>query len=160
MSDQTPRVSLVVPEEPMPFALGMGKTMCNPSISTDPEHTYDDDKLSNVFVMNQGHFNAVVAHAIRIGKLVDPPKANLRSSLVNWLKYLDGYGRHNAVVLNGPDGPYGFSVTCYGWSTKAGAWMVRWYGGLLYYGDDDNGVAGPNFSVRLGELSKGWSLHT
>lgn len=34
------------------------------------------------------------------------------------------------------------------------------HGGLIYYGPGDSGVGAPQFSVRIGDTSEGWSIHT
>ena len=38
----------------------------------------------------------------------------------------------------------------------------RWFeGGMIYYRQDESGVGGPQFSVRIGDnLKEGWSIHT
>lgn len=33
-------------------------------------------------------------------------------------------------------------------------------GGLIYFGPGDTGIGGPQYSVRLGETTEGWSVHT
>lgn len=42
--------------------------------------------------------------------------------------------------------------------------LFMFNGGLLYYGKGEDGVAGPQFSVRLGaltgDLKEGWEIHT
>ena len=38
---------------------------------------------------------------------------------------------------------------------------ARWFnGGLIYYGKGDSGVGEPQLSVRIGDTSEGWSIHT
>lgn len=37
----------------------------------------------------------------------------------------------------------------------------RWFnGGLIYFGVNENGVSGPQYSVRLNSEKSGWSIHT
>lgn len=43
------------------------------------------------------------------------------------------------------------------WLKSGESWLN---GGMIYHGPGDSGVGAPTYSVRIGELDEGWSIHT
>lgn len=41
-----------------------------------------------------------------------------------------------------------------------GRYEPRLHGGLVYFGKGDSGVGPPQLSVRIGDASEGWEIHT
>ena len=80
----------------------------------------------------------------------------LVKQLQDKLDYLDTYAGREATecFLYQDFAPYSFEFVM----MKGNE---RWFnGGCIYFGAGDNGVGEPQFSVRIGDSSEGWSIHT
>jgi len=98
-----------------------------------------------------GELELAKEFAAKVGKADDLQKQ---------LDYLANYSdRETKCVLYHDFAPhsFGFDMMLRG---KDGEWK-RWYnGGLIFFGDGETGVGGPQYSVRIGGTSCGWSIHT
>lgn len=155
--DQEPEgISVEDPQETGPFSTGWVRGYVSQIVISGN----NGRRPSNLYIVSQvkPYFDKVVEFAKSRNLLWDRPGQDIRCGFGSYLKYLNEFGETRKILLTGPDGDYGFGVKCFFW--KNGVWNPSWDGGLLYYGQGDNGVNGPNFSVRIGSLHEGWSLHT
>lgn len=104
----------------------------------------------------------------------------IRAKLEEKIKYLDEYGSTGdpsrfVVVLSSDRSPNCFNVTWYmrkvdmavpiekfiDDKTRSAFYNYFCNGGLIYYGPGENGVSGPQFSVRSGsESDEDWTVNT
>lgn len=109
-------------------------------------------------IENQEHFDKVKAFAAARG---------LSAQLQEKFDYLDSYANRNGrdateCRLHPDFAPYSFAFTMLRRDAdKPEQEPVYWFnGGLIYFGLGDTGVDAPQYSVRLGDTSEGWSIHT
>lgn len=139
-----------------------------------------------LIVQHRPRFHEALNHALLANRR--PETQGIYKSWVSNLKYLEGYGCSpedptKCLVLLGYDSsPLSFSVQWF-WRKGKTLWTPelcrshfkdygpgwgwieenydRWLnGGLIFYGDGDSGVGGPQFSVRIGSTEAGWSINT
>ncbi|MFO0675330.1 MAG: DUF4120 family protein [Polyangiaceae bacterium] len=116
-----------------------------------------------LIIEDQGHFNAVVAHAKAIG-LYEGEGDSHNAALKSRLEYLDQYGGkandRTRVRLFRDFAPYSFSFVVEK-KNDAGAWSTLFNGGLLFHGPHDGHGSGavPTFAVSITPAT-GWSIHT
>lgn len=84
-------------------------------------------------------------------------RKELEPRFMKRLQYLNDYAgdRSQGCRLYKDFSPLSFEIVML--DAKGGRWFN---GGLIYHGRGDDGVGGPSYSVRLGDLDEDWSIHT
>lgn len=91
-------------------------------------------------------------------------KRGLTKQLQGQLDRLDSgtfFGVPADVILTNDFAPYSllFSIVPKGKHEPTDK-DIFMFGGFIYHGPGDTGVSAPTYSVRIGDLSEGWSTHT
>lgn len=97
---------------------------------------------------------------------------NLLEQLLERLKYLDTYANRHGCSYDQTTGkntrcrlykdfaPYSFAFFMDRRESVDADWQTWFNGGLIYHGQGDSGVGAPTLSVRIGDSSEGWFVHT
>lgn len=110
----------------------------------------------SLLVKDEEHYQNVLIFATETSQL---------EQLQEQLEYLRSYACHETpedtrCELYKDFAPYSFYFVMYKKNKQTGEYQ-RWFnGGLLWFNNGETGVNGPQYSVRLGELTRGWQIHT
>lgn len=99
-----------------------------------------------LIVRDEEHLKKVKEFATKRG-LLQQLEGHL-ANLDNW------FGARLKTTLSPDFAPYSFYFII------EDAKGIVMNGGLIYFGPGDTGVGDPQYSVRLGETTEGWSVHT
>jgi len=108
-----------------------------------------------LIIESQEYFDTVKAKAVELG---------LEKKLQEKLDYLGGYACHETPEdtrcrLFQDRAPLSFEFVME--KRQPDGTYKRWFnGGMIFYGAGDQGFGAPQFSVRIGNLDAGWSIHT
>jgi len=93
-------------------------------------------------------------------------KRGIKHLLQKRLDYLDTYAEHGErgktkCFLYRDFAPYSFQFKMKIKDKDRDNNYKDWFfGGLVYFGKGDSGFGSPQYTVRIGELDEGWSIHT
>lgn len=116
-----------------------------------------------IVIRDVEHFRSCVAHARAVGAWDN--EGGLRdclrrlSNAHNWCMS-PGFARRQGVKLFKDFAPFSWDFVVYN-VMEDGAEKFVYNGGLIYFGPNEDGVSGPQFSVNLSPSDKaGWRIHT
>lgn len=98
------------------------------------------------------------ATAEKLAKCLDfAERRGILEKFLNRIKYLNGYAgeRSKGCCLFSDFSPFSFEFLVL--DSEGNDWFN---GGLVYFGAGESGVSGPQYSVRIGDTSEDWSIHT